>query len=340
MKVAFVGDLVLQNIKEKPSFIFTKLKDIIDKEKSHLIVNLESPFIRKENYPIKNKITLYALKDGLSYLSYLNPYLINLSNNHINDYGNESVEYTMNLLDEHSISCFGVGLENQNFNSYTDEKEKIIFLAYATRSSDFTGSKLFAEENFYGVKDVDLKEIETVRKEYPSYAIIVNIHWGIEDIKYPEPEKVMLGRQIIDAGADLVIGHHPHIIQPYAKYKEKYIFYSIGNFYFNNIHFELNGRTYLKNALKHQKKGLMPMFSIKNGNVRVEKIFMLTIKKDNHLTATNIKIKELYLLKVSQKFYLVYYHLYSVYLFFIFNMKRIYRVICNPKLILNKFRQR
>jgi poly-gamma-glutamate synthesis protein (capsule biosynthesis protein) len=337
MKLAFAGDLVLQELEREPSFLFKAVKHVLDEEQANLVIDLESPFVKETGYPIKNKITLHAFKHGLSYLSYLNPYLINLANNHINDYGNESVEYTIDLLKEQSVKYFGVGLKDEDFHIFVNAEEKTVFLAYATRSSDFTGSKLFAEKNFYGVKDLDFEEIKSVRKKYPFYSLIVNIHWGIEDIKYPEPEKIISGRKIIDAGADLVIGHHPHIIQPYEKYKGKYIFYSVGNFYFNDIHFNLNGKNYSRKALKHQKHGLMPVFSITENNVDIT-LFRLNINKNNEIKISNIKLKESLSLKISLNVYTVLYRLYNLYLFSALWIRRICRVICNPEIIINKLK--
>jgi poly-gamma-glutamate synthesis protein (capsule biosynthesis protein) len=338
-KIAFVGDLVLQELKKEPAHLFEELKSVLNKESAHLLINLESPFIKEGSCPIKNKLTLQASKQGLPYLSYLDPYLINLSNNHINDYGNESVEYTTDLLKGQSMKYFGVGLKGQRFNLFVDSKEKIVFFAYATRSSDFTGSKLFAEENFYGVKDVDLKEIESVRKKYPSYSLIINVHWGVEDIKYPEPEKVILGRKIIDAGADLVIGHHPHIIQPYEQYHGKYIFYSIGNFYFNDISFELDNKKYQKRSLIHQKRGLMPLFSIKENAIDIQNIFRLNINKHNKIEIKNILMGESASLKLPWNVYTGLYRLYNFYIAAILLIRRICRVVRNPKIVIHKFQK-
>jgi hypothetical protein len=59
--------------------------------------------------------------------------------------------------------------------------------------------------------------------------VIVNLHWGLQDIQLPRPKDITLAHQIIDHGADMIIGHHAHCIQPYQIYRDKYIFYGIGN---------------------------------------------------------------------------------------------------------------
>ncbi|GAG83200.1 unnamed protein product [marine sediment metagenome] len=60
----------------------------------------------------------------------------------------------------------------------------------------------------------------------------MNLHWGYEYVHYPHPGQIKLAHNLIDAGADLIFGHHPHVIQGYEEYDGKYIFYSLGNFQF------------------------------------------------------------------------------------------------------------
>jgi hypothetical protein len=77
--------------------------------------------------------------------------------------------------------------------------------------------------------------------------VIVSVHWGEEQVYLPKPGDVATGRRIIDAGADLVIGHHAHRPQPFERYRGKYIFYGLGNFITPDIDepsfFDETGRT-------------------------------------------------------------------------------------------------
>lgn len=63
--------------------------------------------------------------------------------------------------------------------------------------------------------------------------VVVCIHWGFEYNRLPMPLDIDLAHKAIDAGADLIIGHHPHCVQPKEIFKEKPIYYSLGNFYFS-----------------------------------------------------------------------------------------------------------
>lgn len=63
----------------------------------------------------------------------------------------------------------------------------------------------------------------------------MSLHWGNEYIHYPSISQIKLAHKIIDAGIDIIIGHHPHVIQPVERYKNGVIFYSLGNFLFDML---------------------------------------------------------------------------------------------------------
>lgn len=77
-----------------------------------------------------------------------------------------------------------------------------------------------------------LDEVRELRFRCPGF-LICSIHWGLEFLDYPAPEQIRLGRALVDAGVDVIFGHHPHVIQPVERYKHGIIFYSLGNFVFD-----------------------------------------------------------------------------------------------------------
>lgn len=289
MNLAFTGDLVLQEVEKKSDFVFFEINKLIREEDLKLCVNLESPFTVNGMRKIKNKISLSAKSENVKYLKYLNPYLVNLSNNHINDFGNKSVELTFEILNREELDFFGVGLKNNNRNIKIDKNSKILLLAFSERSSDQTGSRLFAENEFLGPYPISYEMIKNLREEFKDYFIIVNIHWGLEDIYFPEPSKRSSAYNVIDSGADLIIGHHPHIIQPIECYKGRYIFYSLGNFYFPDISYFENGIKHFKRAKRHQKKGLIPILKIEKGKKFSLKIKIVQLSKDGNLVIKNFR---------------------------------------------------
>lgn len=335
MKFAYTGDCVLQDIQNIARTSFVNFGNELSNNNCRLIINLESPFIKGDESPIKNKITLSALPDSICFLDYLMPYLINLANNHINDYGNESVLFTQELLDKHHFHYWGVGYKNElDNNVWVDSVNKIINIAYVTRTSDFTGSRLFADIDLKGGFSPNLNQVEQIRKKYWDFSIIVNIHWGKEDISYPEPDKRELAHKLIDAGVDLIIGHHPHIIQHCEYYKEKMIYYSIGNFYFPTIEYKIDGRVFYKNPLKHQKIGLVPINEINHGVI--DRIITWKVKMEDSGELSWTKNVSLSYLPSNMLFYNFCYKGYE----FILLLKRLStflkRNFSNPKLVFSK----
>ena len=78
-----------------------------------------------------------------------------------------------------------------------------------------------------------IKIIKTIKSLNPDNILIVSMHWGEEYKLINSPAQQKLAHRLIEAGADLIIGHHPHVVQNIEKYQEKLIFYSLGNFIFD-----------------------------------------------------------------------------------------------------------
>ncbi|MDW2092043.1 CapA family protein [Vibrio sp. 1865] len=261
MKIAYTGDLVLQDSELFDSeYVFSCFSNALEaRECRELVINLESPITEGLN-KVKDKICLNAVSDTVKHLKYLSPTLINLSNNHINDFGNKGVEQTIERISEIGFDSFGVG--GIHDCKHVSIHNTHVNIAYTHHSADLSSPFLNATGKLLGPKPIDLEEIKKLKEDYSDKAIIVSVHWGIEDISIPCPEVVELARKIIDAGADIILGHHPHIIQPIEVYKGKYIFYSLGNFYFPDIKVKTDRSEFLKKTSKHQKVGLVVIISL------------------------------------------------------------------------------
>lgn len=178
------------------------------------IVNMEGTLTNRGRRQDKT----YAFRGDPSYTAILTSGSIeacNLANNHSKDYGQESYEDTVNYIEQAGITSFGL------------ESVKVI---------DIKGipvGLVGVYELPYGLscKTALLDRIQFA-KENGAKLIIVSFHWGTERMYTPEGIQVDLAHTAIDNGADLVIGHHPHVLQGIEKYKGKYIAYSLGNFCF------------------------------------------------------------------------------------------------------------
>lgn len=207
------------------------------------IVNLEGAVARKDEMSACKKTVVFNTERSIQMLNGINTKLVTMSNNHVFDLGNH-VKYSKEALSRIGISAIGAGENieqaNEPFYIVEDGQEYVIF----SSCWNVTGGKI-ASTHRSGVAPVTKKNIENcikkAKEEKPGAKVIFILHWGIELELYPEPMHIELAHHAIDCGADLIIGHHPHCIQPIEKYKDKYIFYSIGNFYMEE-HKYFNGR--------------------------------------------------------------------------------------------------
>lgn len=298
MTYSFVGDLILQDLEKYNDEPFKEIVSIF--EDTELVINLESPFVDETcDIPLKNKVTLCQVENAVKYLKQLNPFLTSISNNHINDYGNESVNLTKDILKQNDFDYFGAGEEKDNSHIKIYDEDKIIFITYTTRETDLTGGYLFADKNMQGPKDISFSEIKELREKYADFKLVLYIHWGVEYIPLPLPLQREVAYELIESGIDLIVGHHAHIIQPYEVYKDKYIFYSLGNFLFADIEFFLKGKKQQIKQESYMKEGLICQFDIQNNKL----IKLIKVQRDEKCT---LAIKELYDSQLKEKNNLLY----------------------------------
>lgn len=146
--------------------------------------------------------------------------MVSLANNHTDNFGQAGLNQTREYLKNNDIKYFGSPINNIDLMATTTcVKDTCIGLI---------GWHEFSYKNDKNVSN-KIKEFKEQGLDY----IIVYPHWGIEYKTIPSKKQIKLAHQWLDEGADIVIGHHPHVIQSIEKYKDKYIFYSLGNFIFD-----------------------------------------------------------------------------------------------------------
>lgn len=142
---------------------------------------------------------------------------VSLENNHVMDHGTQGYEDTCQTLAAAGIQYSG-HLGSATY--VTDTGVSIGMLAYQTFNGNYA--------NIYASIESDIQQL----RDAGCQIVIVSYHWGEEKDYIPNERQVPLGRATIDAGADLVIGHHSHRMNPIEEYNGKYICYSLGNFSF------------------------------------------------------------------------------------------------------------
>ena len=151
--------------------------------------------------------------------------IASLANNHSYDCGRKGLSDTKENLDHFKIDYFGGDKLSNSYIIKEIDNKKIVFVGI-----DDTLRKIKIND-FYNL-------IKNLKKE--NDYLVVNIHWGYEYNKLQSKSQTEIAHKLVDSGADVIIGHHPHIIQPMEIYKNKAIFYSLGNFVFDQIPKETN----------------------------------------------------------------------------------------------------
>ncbi|MCF7482054.1 CapA family protein [Vibrio sp. J1-1] len=235
----------------------------LDLDFKNVIINLEYP-LYNDGEPSRNKVNLGVNRPNLLDTFKSKPLAVCLANNHIMDYGNSSFEKTIRYLNSENIKFYGAGSEENNYNNPSIIEcgnKKIALLGYCCPSTHPN----FGGKGTNGVAEICerriSKDIDNTKKN--SDFVIVQLHWGDEEISVAKPKDVNLARKIIDLGADLIIGHHAHVIQPVELYKGKSIYYGLGNFIFPDLdvpsHYDGNkflGR-YIKKQNSYNKKSIV-----------------------------------------------------------------------------------
>jgi poly-gamma-glutamate synthesis protein (capsule biosynthesis protein) len=236
----YLSDFILNQYNKKG--VDGILSESIQEEfqNAHIVMaNEEFPF---SNRGSKAKDKQFTFRIDPQYVQVFTDMMINvvtLGNNHVLDYGTEALQDTFSALQGAKIPYVGAGnnIKEARETKYFDVGEKTIAILGASRVIPVP--EWNAGENKPGLfttydPTALIAEIETAKSQ--SDYVIVYVHWGIEKNNHPEEYQRKMAKQYIDAGADLVVGSHPHVLQGVEYYKDKPIIYSLGNFvFYNNI---------------------------------------------------------------------------------------------------------
>lgn len=244
MQVVFCGDFMLSGDQTGKQL---KVSKLLMKKLSSFdmrIATLETAVGTYEDIDeIKNpksEVAVWSKVDDLHKLSDVNINVVSLANNHACDCGVASMLGLSDKLRELGIIPIGGGhnlSEAMKPAVFEKDGESVAIIACCQDNPRSLGMLHFASETKSGIYKLDdnliIPQIQELKKQH-SY-VVVMIHWGIEHKWLPENFDVIIGQRLIDAGADVIIGGHPHHIQPMVFYKNRPIYYSLGNFYFPNF---------------------------------------------------------------------------------------------------------
>ena len=179
------------------------------------IVNLEGPLTNAEE---RREGQTYSIKGDPAFvelLKYGNIETVSFGNNHRLDYGEQGSKDTVEVLEEAGI----IYAFDNNLGIYETKGIRIGIVSV----NEFSNGAIVEKTLEEGIRKFQEEEVNL---------IFACCHWGVEGDNYPEDYQRILGKKCIDWGADLVIGHHPHVLQGIEEYQGKYIIYSLANFCF------------------------------------------------------------------------------------------------------------
>ncbi|MCD6312034.1 MAG: CapA family protein [Elusimicrobia bacterium] len=214
--------------------------------------NLECP-VSAKGATTGKKYSFCAGTRSLEGLLYAGFDVLSLANNHIMDYGPAAFSETLKLLKKNKITVVGAGNNSKEAKRpglFKFGNTRIAFLAY-----DCTFRWSFATDKKAGTAPGRIKEIQQTISEVKKVSdiIIVSFHWGNEYAGKASKYQKNLAHKTIDAGADIIIGHHAHVIQEIELYKEKPIIYGLGNFIFDQAFGDTGKGLAVKFIIRHNK---------------------------------------------------------------------------------------
>ena len=238
LSISAIGDISFEGkYVDKPSAKpFSAVVHIL-KSTDLVVANLENPLTNGGNR-VKGKCTLRGSPNWAGVMRDIGVHLISLANNHMMDYGQEGLLNTIRALNSAGLEYVGAGKNRKEAYAPKLMKIKKTSIAFIARTSVIVSSPSYAGESQPGVAYLDIEETKRNIKACKDQAdlVILLIHWGLEEYHYPPPHQRILAKELIEAGADLILGHHPHVLQGVEVIGKSFVAYSLGNFVFDDIY--------------------------------------------------------------------------------------------------------
>jgi poly-gamma-glutamate synthesis protein (capsule biosynthesis protein) len=236
----FTGDVMLtrdvgRRIREEkdPAWPFRQIAPYLASA-DLAFVNLESPFSDKGKRT-EHGLVFNADPANIAGLLLAGVDVASTANNHSRDCGSHGVEFTYRWLKSHGIEPVGTGesaAEAHRGVVLTRHGIRFGFLAYTYDQKN--GNWRDTDDRIADI-DISTMKRDALAMNRRCDVLIVSMHNGIEYQKKPNRNQIDFAHAAIDAGATLVIGHHPHVTQPMEFYRQAVIFYSLGNFVFDQF---------------------------------------------------------------------------------------------------------
>jgi len=256
IRIAAMGDAMLgrnvgaRYLAQPSDFVMADIRSVVEGH-DIVFVNLECPVSsRGRPDPIqKPNVTFCAAPETLGVLQGVGVNVVSIANNHALDYGEEALTDTLRHLDNGGIRRGGAGRNYDEANAPVLLEINGIRVAILCHVFIYSASTRRATKQRAGVADHRLgkilRKIRSLRSK--GYLVIVSVHWGLEYSFHPVPYQCRQAREMIEAGASLILGHGPHYPQGFETYKGGRIVWSLGNFLFDEP-YRYSNRSFIYSA--------------------------------------------------------------------------------------------
>lgn len=235
MKIALLGDIALFGkydlIKNPNIFLYFSKVAAFLKSFDYVIGNFETPFTELKRSSVCKSAHIKTNPQNIEILKMLNISIVNLSNNHLFDYGAKGFESTIEVLERNHIKYFGV-----DGKDLIIDDTRVCLSGYCCYSTNATG--YFTKKAKHGVNILNGFELEKklIADKKNGLLSIVSVHCGDEHVHYPRLDHIKLARNMAQKADYVFYGHHPHVMQGIDEYMNSKIAYSLGNFCFDDVY--------------------------------------------------------------------------------------------------------
>ena len=242
LRISAVGDIMLDGTarpemqKNGYDYAFDGTRELL--KQSHIVIgNLEGPLTRRGKKEADKKYIFRSPPDKVARaLRGAGFDVVSLANNHSLDYGYEGMVDSIDSLARVGIRHMGAGDNSREARAPTFVpvgNQMVAFLAYSLTFPESYWATAQRPGTAFGHESHVVADVKRAR-EYAD-VVVVSFHWGQESKTELREYQTRLGRAAIDAGAQAVVGHHPHILQGIERYKDGVILYSLGNYTFGSF---------------------------------------------------------------------------------------------------------
>ncbi len=196
--------------------------------------NLESPFSDHGGF-VEHGMVFKAEPETIAALELAGIDIVSTANNHARDCGGHGVEFTLDWLERHGIAVVGSGRDADAAHRGAVIERNGIRFGFLGYTFDQTNGNYQDVDDRVAVMDIQQMRRDLAALRTRADVAIVSMHAGIEYSLKPVRQQVDFAHAAIDAGASVVVGHHPHVVEPWERYGDGVIFYSLGNLVFDQF---------------------------------------------------------------------------------------------------------